>query len=284
MTLAHGLGFAGAVLVIMVSEQAILNSGVLIVKVETGDDALAALIFAVLMIARAPLQLFQAVSTTLLPHLTRLLVREGEGHGGEFGRSVRLTVAACLAFGGVDGARGAGGRPARDAAAVRPGVRLRPARARDGRRRHGPVPVRDHREPSGAGAGPRAARRGILGHRGRVLRRVPPDRGHGGRPRGRGRVPGHRGPAVGAAVSGLPAPAGTRSGASSPVRREEMESDPGGARTRAAREAGLRLAASCRVALQHQGRKLQRSYVGAARLGSYARLRSRSAAASAIAR
>jgi O-antigen/teichoic acid export membrane protein len=101
MTLAHGLGFAGAVLVIMVSEQAILNSGVLIVKADTGDDALAALIFAVLMIARAPLQLFQAVSTTLLPHLTRLLVREGEGHGGDFGRSVRLTVGACLAFGGV---------------------------------------------------------------------------------------------------------------------------------------------------------------------------------------
>jgi O-antigen/teichoic acid export membrane protein len=101
MTLAHGLGFAGAVLVIMVSEQAILNSGVLIVKADTGDDALAALIFAVLMIARAPLQLFQAVSTTLLPHLTRLLVREGEGHAGDFGRSVRLTVAACLAFGGA---------------------------------------------------------------------------------------------------------------------------------------------------------------------------------------
>jgi O-antigen/teichoic acid export membrane protein len=104
MTLAHGLGFAGAVLVIMVSEQAILNSGVLIVKAETGDDALAALIFAVLMIARAPLQLFQAVSTTLLPHLTRLLVRDGTGGGaprGDFDRSVRLTVAACLAFGGV---------------------------------------------------------------------------------------------------------------------------------------------------------------------------------------
>jgi O-antigen/teichoic acid export membrane protein len=101
MTLAHGLGFAGAVLVIMASEQAILNSGVLIVKADTGDDALAALIFAVLMIARAPLQLFQAVSTTLLPHLTRLLVREGEGHSGDFGRSVRLTVAACLAFGAV---------------------------------------------------------------------------------------------------------------------------------------------------------------------------------------
>jgi O-antigen/teichoic acid export membrane protein len=70
------------------------------VKAETGDDALAALIFAVLMIARAPLQLFQAVSTTLLPHLTRLLVREAdEARAGDFGRSVRLTVTACLGFG-----------------------------------------------------------------------------------------------------------------------------------------------------------------------------------------
>jgi O-antigen/teichoic acid export membrane protein len=99
-TLSHGLGFAGAVLVIMCSEQAILNSGVLIVKADTGSDSLAALIFAVLMIARAPLQLFQAVSTTLLPHLTRLMVTEQDGApAGEFGRSVRLTVIACLAFG-----------------------------------------------------------------------------------------------------------------------------------------------------------------------------------------
>ncbi len=99
-TMSHGLGFAGAVLVIMCAEQAILNSGVLIVKAQTGDDALAALVFAVLMIARAPLQLFQAVSTTLLPHLTRLLVDEdGRDAGDEFGRSVRLTVIACLAFG-----------------------------------------------------------------------------------------------------------------------------------------------------------------------------------------
>jgi O-antigen/teichoic acid export membrane protein len=96
------MGFAGAVLVIMVSEQAILNSGVLIVKADTGSDSLAALIFAVLMIARAPLQLFQAVSTTLLPHLTRLLVHEGDdAHGGDFGRSVRTTVIACLGFGAV---------------------------------------------------------------------------------------------------------------------------------------------------------------------------------------
>jgi O-antigen/teichoic acid export membrane protein len=102
LTMAHGMGFAAAVLVIMFSEQAILNSGVLIVKADTGSDALAALIFAVLMIARAPLQLFQAVSTTLLPHLTRLLVQEGdEAHGGDFGRSVRVTVLACLGFGAL---------------------------------------------------------------------------------------------------------------------------------------------------------------------------------------
>jgi O-antigen/teichoic acid export membrane protein len=100
--LSRGLGFASAVLVIMVSEQAILNSGVLIVKADTGSDSLAALIFAVLMIARAPLQLFQAVSTTLLPHLTRLIVTEqGDAHRGDFGRSVRITVLACLGFGGV---------------------------------------------------------------------------------------------------------------------------------------------------------------------------------------
>jgi O-antigen/teichoic acid export membrane protein len=100
LTMARGMGFAAAVLVIMCSEQAILNSGVLIVKIDTGDDALAALIFAVLMIARAPLQLFQAVSTTLLPHLTRLMVREqSSAHAGDFGRSVRLTVRACLLFG-----------------------------------------------------------------------------------------------------------------------------------------------------------------------------------------
>jgi O-antigen/teichoic acid export membrane protein len=100
LTMAHGMGFAAAVLVIMFSEQAILNSGVLIVKADTGSNALAALIFAVLMIARAPLQLFQAVSTTLLPHLTRLLVQEGDtAHGGDFGRSVRVTIIACLGFG-----------------------------------------------------------------------------------------------------------------------------------------------------------------------------------------
>ena len=101
-SMSRGVRFAGAVLVIMFSEQMILNSGVLIVKAKTNNEEFTALVFAVLMIARAPLQLFQAVSTTLLPHLTRLVVRErGEIRSGDFGRSVRTTVIACLGFGGL---------------------------------------------------------------------------------------------------------------------------------------------------------------------------------------
>ena len=70
-TLAHGGGFAAAVLLIMVSEQTLLNAGPLLVRASE-DAAAAGYIFNVLMIARAPLVLFQAVATSLLPHLTRL--------------------------------------------------------------------------------------------------------------------------------------------------------------------------------------------------------------------
>ena len=73
-TLAHGSGFAAAVLLIMLSEQTFLNAGPLLVRATEGAAA-AGFIFNVLMIARAPLQLFQAVATSLLPHLTRLASR-----------------------------------------------------------------------------------------------------------------------------------------------------------------------------------------------------------------
>ena len=55
----------------MFSEQAFLNAGPLITRGLQGAAA-AGFIFNVLMIARAPLQLFQAVSTSILPHLTSL--------------------------------------------------------------------------------------------------------------------------------------------------------------------------------------------------------------------
>ena len=77
-SLRHGAGFAAAVLVIMFSEQAFLNAGPLIVRSLQGAAA-AGFIFNVLMIARAPLQLFQAVSTSILPHLTSLHTSDRRG-------------------------------------------------------------------------------------------------------------------------------------------------------------------------------------------------------------
>jgi O-antigen/teichoic acid export membrane protein len=95
-TLAHGGGFAIAVLLIMVSEQTFLNAGPLLVE-STSGAALAGFVFNVLLIARAPLQLFQAVQTSILPHLTRL---RASGETDPFRRSVNLTLLAIAGFAG----------------------------------------------------------------------------------------------------------------------------------------------------------------------------------------
>ena len=50
------------------------------------------------MIARAPLQLFQAVSTSILPHLTSLHTSEEPGSEDEFHRSVRMVLLGLVAF------------------------------------------------------------------------------------------------------------------------------------------------------------------------------------------
>lgn len=97
VSMAHGTGFAAAVLVIMFSEQAFLNAGPLVIRGLQGAAA-AGFIFNVLMIARAPLQLFQAVSTSILPHLTGLHTSEEEGSEGEFHRSVRMVLLGVAAF------------------------------------------------------------------------------------------------------------------------------------------------------------------------------------------
>ncbi|HEX7058397.1 MAG TPA: hypothetical protein VF176_00915 [Solirubrobacterales bacterium] len=96
-SLAHGSGFAAAVLLIMFSEQVFLNAGPLIVRGFEGAAA-AGFIFNVLMIARAPLQLFQAVSTSILPHLTSLHASTEEGSEEEFHHSVRMVLAGIAAF------------------------------------------------------------------------------------------------------------------------------------------------------------------------------------------
>ena len=102
-SMKHGSGFAAAVFVIMFSEQAFLNAGPLITRGLQGAAA-AGFIFNVLMIARAPLQLFQAVSTSILPHLTTLHTSEDPESEREFHRSVRgvlLGVGAFAAFTGL---------------------------------------------------------------------------------------------------------------------------------------------------------------------------------------
>jgi O-antigen/teichoic acid export membrane protein len=96
-TLANGTGFAVAVLAIMLAEQTFLNAGPLVVKATEGSDgaALAGFTFNVLLIARAPLQLFQSVQTAILPHLTRLTA---SGESDPFRRSVNVTLIAIAGF------------------------------------------------------------------------------------------------------------------------------------------------------------------------------------------
>jgi O-antigen/teichoic acid export membrane protein len=92
-----GGGFAAAVLLIMFSEQAFLNAGPLIIRGLQGAAA-AGFIFNVLMLARAPLQLFQAVSTSILPHLTSLHASKADDSEHEFHRTVRMVLLGIAAF------------------------------------------------------------------------------------------------------------------------------------------------------------------------------------------
>ena len=97
-TLRHGSGFAAAVLLVMLSEQTFINAGPLIVNAtESGAEgaALAGFTFNVLLIARAPLQLFQSIQAPILPHLTQM---RATGQADEFKRSVRVTLTAIGVF------------------------------------------------------------------------------------------------------------------------------------------------------------------------------------------
>jgi O-antigen/teichoic acid export membrane protein len=94
LSLRRGGGFALWVSGIMLSEQTLLNAAVLTVYA-TSDQALAGIVFNVMLIARAPLQLFQAIQTSLLPHLTGLEAKEGHT---AFARAIRVTVLTICAF------------------------------------------------------------------------------------------------------------------------------------------------------------------------------------------
>jgi O-antigen/teichoic acid export membrane protein len=95
LSLRSGSSFAFSVSGVMLAEQTLLNAAVLTVDATSTEHALAGVVFNVLLIARAPLQLFQAIQTSLLPHLTGLEVTEGHE---AFARAIRVTIAAIAVF------------------------------------------------------------------------------------------------------------------------------------------------------------------------------------------
>jgi O-antigen/teichoic acid export membrane protein len=100
LTLRHGGGFAASVVAIMLSEQTLMNGGVLVVAASLGSTdlsgGLVGFVFNVMLIARAPLQLFQAVQTSILPHLTGLETRRD---AAGVRRAVAITAAIAGGFG-----------------------------------------------------------------------------------------------------------------------------------------------------------------------------------------
>ena len=97
LTLRAGAGFALSVAAIQLAEQALLNAAVLTVGA-TASAALAGIVFNALLITRAPLQLFQSVQTSLLPHLSGLEATEGRA---AFAHAIRVTILAIAAFAGA---------------------------------------------------------------------------------------------------------------------------------------------------------------------------------------
>ncbi len=93
-TARESTGFAISVAAIMLAEQTLLNASVITVDATAANAALAGIVFNVLLIARAPLQLFQAIQTSLLPQLAKLEATEGHADFGRLIRNVALVIGA----------------------------------------------------------------------------------------------------------------------------------------------------------------------------------------------
>jgi O-antigen/teichoic acid export membrane protein len=94
-TLSEGSSFALAVFVIMACEQAILNAATFATNRTAGGAYAAAAVINILVIARAPMQLFQSVATSLLPHLSKL---HADDDFKTYRHSVRVTLMAIAGF------------------------------------------------------------------------------------------------------------------------------------------------------------------------------------------
>jgi O-antigen/teichoic acid export membrane protein len=96
LSIRRGSHFAVAVSGIQLAEQTLLNAAVLTIAASSGSGSrLPGVVFNVLLITRAPLQLFQAIQTSLLPHLAGLEATRG---AAAFARAIRVTLLAIAAF------------------------------------------------------------------------------------------------------------------------------------------------------------------------------------------
>jgi len=84
----------------MLAEQTLINGGVLAAQLTSPATPVAGYVFSALLVARAPLQLFQAVQGSLLPHLAGLH-EAAEAGREQFSRAIGLTVKAIAAFAGA---------------------------------------------------------------------------------------------------------------------------------------------------------------------------------------
>jgi O-antigen/teichoic acid export membrane protein len=95
LSIRHGGRFAISVSGIQLAEQTLLNAAVLTVYATSSNTSLPGTVFDLLLITRAPLQLFQAIQTSLLPHLAGLEATAGKA---AFARAIRITIAAIAVF------------------------------------------------------------------------------------------------------------------------------------------------------------------------------------------
>jgi O-antigen/teichoic acid export membrane protein len=95
LSIRGGGRFALSVSGIQLAEQTLLNAAVLTVYATSSLSSLPGAVFDLMLITRAPLQLFQAIQTSLLPHLAGLEATAGKA---AFGRAIRVTIAAIAVF------------------------------------------------------------------------------------------------------------------------------------------------------------------------------------------
>jgi O-antigen/teichoic acid export membrane protein len=95
LSIRRGGRFAISVSGIQLAEQTLLNAAVLTVYATSSNASLPGTVFDLLLITRAPLQLFQAIQTSLLPHLAGLEATAGRA---AFARAIRITVTAIATF------------------------------------------------------------------------------------------------------------------------------------------------------------------------------------------